>query len=333
MLFVHIGTHKTGTSALQTFFTVYRAELAAKGVRYLKAGLGQGRAHHALPWSIRGMHGRTMAVWDEVRAELARDRAPIDVISSEALWFTDPALVKAELKDVADLRIVLYLRRQDKYLQSLYKQAVTSGRKSDFAAWRAQAADRGDYLSVLRKWAETFGKQNLILRAYERGGKRVDVTADFFEAIGVDVGSELEDRGKRAKRRHNPSPRRELLALVRAANMTPYDFEHDKFFWSVIRRKDAYVGSADLLGYEDCVALMKDYDEMNRVLADEFFAGGELFPPMTRSELPDVWRVDDEDYIEMAAHFLEKLIDAAVAGEMTLKPGAAKKRLKAGEQD
>jgi hypothetical protein len=328
LLFVHIGTHKTGTSALQTFFRMYRDSLEAKGVHYLNAGIGQGRAHHALAWSIRGMHGRGMGVWDEVRDELAASRAPIDVISSEALWFTDPARVRDELKDVKDLRIVVYLRRQDRYLQSLYKQAVTSGRKNDFASWRTQMGDRGDFLSVMRRWADAFGRQNMIVRAYERDGARIDVTDDFFEVLGVSIAEEAADRAARPQRRFNPSPRRELLALIRAANMTPYEFEHDKFFWSVIRHKAKYVGSGDLLPYEECVALMRGYEEANRVLAEEFFGGAALFPPMARGELPPAWGIEDEDYVAMAAHLMEKLIDMALAGELTLKPAAARKREK-----
>lgn len=325
MLFVHIGTHKTGTSALQMFFTTYHDSLAAKGVHYLKSGRGQMRAHHTLAWAIRGMHGRKMSVWDETRDELAQSKAPINIISSEALWFTDPASVKEQLKDRDDVRVVIYLRRQDQYLQSLYKQAVTSGRKDDFRSWRTQTGDRGDYLSVLRAWASAFGRENLILRAYERDDARVDVTQDFFETIGVDVAAEIAERDTR-QGRHNPSPRHELLSLIRAANKTPYKFEHDKFFWSVIHGNGAYVGSSDLLGYDECVALMRDYEGINRGLSEEFFDGRDIFPPIKRKDIPPAWSIDDEDYVAMTAHFLEKLLDLAMSGEMKRKPRAAKAR-------
>jgi hypothetical protein len=294
--------------------------------------MGKMRAHHALSWAIREMHGRKMDVWDEARAELAQSEAPINIISSEALWFTDPAAVKEQVKDQTDLRIVVYLRRQDQYLQSLYKQAVTSGRKDDFLSWRAQTGDRGDYLSVLRGWAGAFGRENLILRAYERDDARVDVTQDFFEAIGVDVAAEIADRDTR-QRRHNPSPRHELLSLIRAANKTPYRFEHDKFFWSVIRHKGAYVGSSDLLDYDDCVELMRGYERINRGLSEEFFGGRDIFPPVRRTEAPPTWSVDDEEYVSMTAHFLEKLLDLAMSGEIKRKPRAAKARQDAAKEE
>src|SRR6185312_16148290 len=113
MLYLHIGTHKTGTSALQTFLTRRSPGLEKRGLHYVQAGLGDAHAHHALSWSLRGQYLGDASVWDEARAEIARYSARPTVISSEAFWYTDPASLVEKLKDVGPLRIVLYVRRQD----------------------------------------------------------------------------------------------------------------------------------------------------------------------------------------------------------------------------
>lgn len=325
MLFLHIGTHKTGTSALQTFMTRRSDVLLEKGAHYIQAGLGEGIAHHALSFAIRGRPGSDMAVWDAVRAEIAASECPIQVLSTEAFWFTEPAKVKEALGGAGDVRLVVYLRRQDKYLQSLYKQAVTSGRKADFATWRAQYGFRGDYFSVLRQWADAFGADSIVVRPYERDGARVDVTEDFFHVLGIDVADELKRRKQRV---HNPSPRRELLELFRALNQLGLDYKHDKLFWSVIGRSNAYIRSADILDTGQCAALMKDYDEGNRALAGQFYrdASTPLFPALAPVPPVEVWGTGSTEYFKMTVDFLDALSETALSGEMKLKPAAQKKK-------
>jgi hypothetical protein len=314
MLVLHIGTHKTGTSALQSFLVTNAEALRARGLNYLKAGLGQAMAHHSLAWGTRGFKGQDNSVWAEARAEVEAAPDAIHLVSSEGLWFAEPDGIKAEVEGLGPVRVIAYLRRQDRYLQSLYKQAITSGRKSKFETWRTQQEDRGDFLAVMRKWAAAFGRENIEVRPYERDGAKVDVTADFFDALGVDARDLLDARGADSRWRHNPSPRRELLALLRALNRAPYDMKHDKFFWAVVHGKRDLVASADLLSHAECAHLVELYAESNRVLAEEFHGGKPLFPPLEENEPPQVWGIDDDETVKMTTHFLDKLIEATLAG-------------------
>lgn len=303
MLTIHIGTHKTGTSALQAFLGGRADELDAKGVHYLRSGRAAGKAHHELSWGIRERHGADLSAWDGVRAELAANASPHQVLSSEAFWFTDPAGVKAQLGDVKDVRIAMYLRRQDKYLQSLYKQTVAGGRRISFKEWREKFHFRGDYLSVVRQWADAFGKDALDIRPYERDGKTIDVVADFLGHLGIDVAAEFQ---RKAAGRNNPSPRRELMELIRAFNQLKHDVNRDKFFHTIISRNNAYIRSADLLGHEECVALVEEFAEGNREIAREFYRGGEpLFPEMVQVEPPTIWPPDSDEYFAMLVDVMD----------------------------
>ncbi|MGZ8369959.1 MAG: hypothetical protein ACXWVH_02770, partial [Caulobacteraceae bacterium] len=151
MLVLHIGTHKTGTSSSQRFFAKNAFELAQLGVRYLETGRDGGLNHHLLGWAARD--DIDYALWERVRGEISENSARIHLISSESFWFSDPAKVRSQIPQDQPITIVAYVRRQDKYLQSLYKQAVVGGRKMDFDTWLPKFKFRGDYLEVLNKWA------------------------------------------------------------------------------------------------------------------------------------------------------------------------------------
>jgi hypothetical protein len=328
LLVLHIGTHKTGTSALQTFSGNRANDLDARGVHYLRSGRSAGKAHHELAWAIRGRHGADMSAWDKARDELAANKESTNLISSEAFWFTDPVPVKEQLAGIEDVRVVMYLRRQDKYLQSLYKQTVAGGRRISFAEWRERFHFRGDYLSVVREWAEVFGKDRLVIRPYERGGKTIDVVEDFLSFLGVEITPELE----RVKvGRNNPSPRRELMELYRAFNQLDIEVDRDKFFYNVIRRNEAYIRSADLLDEKECTALIEGFAADNATLAREFYTGTEpLFPEMTAISSPEIWPPDSEEYFAMQVDFLDAVwkfarapIDGAPEGK---KKGKKKKK-------
>jgi hypothetical protein len=322
LLVLHIGTHKTGTSALQTFLYRHPELLAAKNVHYLRAGQGAGRAHHALAWAVRGYKGAQMSVWDEVRAELAESKAEINVISSEAMWFAAPDAIQAQLEGVGETRIVAYLRRQDKYLQSLYKQAVASGRKADFRSWLESHRDRGDYLSVLSAWAAAFGAEALTVRPHERSGRTIDIVKDFAGLLGLDAKTDL-NRGKPVWQ--NPSPRRELLELIRAVNHLDLDFDRDKFFYAVMRRNPAYVRSGDLLAYDECKALMERFAEPNRILSETFYRDAEtpLFPELVPSEPPPLWAPGGKEHLAMTADVMDALVKTAGGAGAATPPRSA----------
>lgn len=313
MLVIHIGTHKTGTTALQSFLARHSDSLRDKGLRYLATGRDDTTAHHPLPWSLRGKHKVPMSIWAKLRAELGHNPARYDVLSSEGFWFTEAAAVKAELAGVRDVRIVMYLRRQDKYLQSLYKQTVTGGRRISFEEWRAKYVFRGDYLKVVRDWVGQFGAEAVEIRPYERRGATVNVVGDFLGALGIDAGEEME---RVSKRRRNPTPRREVLNFIRAFNQLDLECNRDAMLASIVRRNDAYIRSADLLDPAQCAALMAEFAQSNGELAARYYRDRDdpLFPELVQAEMPEIWGPESREYFEMTADFLDVIIRGVKQG-------------------
>ena len=316
MLVLHIGTHKTGTSSLQAFLKSNFDLLQQRGVRYVEAGRPERLAHHMLAWSIRGRRNVKLSIWDDVRTEIAAHPDATNVLSTEGFWFEEPAGVKKALAYDGPIKIVAYLRRQDQFLQSLHKQSVSSGRKVDFDTWLADVPHRGDYLTVLDKWAEVFGKDAIVVRPYERDGKTIDAVEDFLGLVGVDLKTL---QGAVRQHSHNPSPRRELYHFLRAFNQLNLKIDYEKFFFSVIRRKKAYVRSIDLLSYEQRRALLDRYAESNRMVAERYWHGdGPLFSDLMPSEPPAMWTLDDPEFFQLTVDMLDAVVKTVV-GEVELE--------------
>jgi len=307
LLILHIGTHKTGTSALQTFMSEKSDMLRTHGVHYIEAGREGRIAHHPLAWIVSGRHDVDPDVWTRVEDELARTPAPIHILSSEAFWFADAAEVRKRFAYRGEIKIVAYLRRQDSYLPSLYKQAVTSGRKTTFENWLAQMGERGDYYSVLSQWADAFGESAIHIRPYERNGATIDLVQDFIGTLGIDSEAVLQSYKSHHR---NPSPRRELLHFIRAFNKLNFSIDQQKLFYSLIKIDKNYIRSADILTREQSEALLDTYAASNRRVVERFWhdTAVPLFPDTPPRDRPPGWSLEDPEFMQLTVDVIDTVV-------------------------
>jgi len=217
---VHIGTEKTGSTAIQRSLAVNRAKLSEQGICFGKAaGPVNNRAFPALFMSmereddfIRQRRFRDAAQREKWREELltsvaaemtaARESHDLFIVSSEHFH---SRLVRGQevlaLRDFlrehfSDVRVVCYLRRQDSMAMSLYTQALRAGHCPDTIL--PAPVEEGkrlpvyyDFEALLRRWGNAFGGEALDMREYNRehlaGG---DVVNDFSSLLGDNLGLE-----------------------------------------------------------------------------------------------------------------------------------------------
>ena len=129
-LFLHIGPHKTGTTAIQTAFADNAAALRRRGVLYPKCN-----------WSYPAQHRLAFAMKDKVNPAdgsapdftfelealcraLEKSDLPRALISSEECFACPPARIKALKAAVPAKRITIlaYPRRPDTFLISCHNQ-------------------------------------------------------------------------------------------------------------------------------------------------------------------------------------------------------------------
>jgi glycosyltransferase involved in cell wall biosynthesis len=198
---IHIGMQKTGTTFLQKALCEARDQLLQHNVLYhhptagLPGAAGAVNAHHWLAHAIMerrkrytpaaGFHFLEQHLAGLKKEAVAYPKA-VSVLSSEEFSLFGRASISRlrELFPAEDTRILVYLRRQDLWLDSYYAQMVKVGREITPEALYKQEKWRLDYLSWLDMWAARFGAENLIVRAYDDFGPDNSIWDDFLRVIG-----------------------------------------------------------------------------------------------------------------------------------------------------
>jgi hypothetical protein len=281
---LHIGTHKAGSSAIQHMLSHNRDRLRKKGFCYPQLTTGQ-LGHHDLAWAIRSSAGgRTpMPVGGDVVAKLRRQLKRSDchtaILSSEEFEFaTTPDQLRMIRRTLpADpLQIVVYLRRQDRYLVSEYGQHLRmykhrfSGSVHDFYM-RYNFTARLNYLRALTRWANVFGEENLIVRPFEQGqfenGTLVD---DARAAFGLsDVALEIPQDLIINRGLSGPA-----CVLLSHANRHELDAESHARLVDLLYRHQALFANAsfELLSSRNVVDLMAQFAEANAKVAETYLS-------------------------------------------------------------
>jgi hypothetical protein len=207
--FIHAGTHKTGTTAIQRFLAGNREPLARAGFYYPRSGCWHPEfpGHHNLMFELTGdaRFDPAAGTLSDLVRELARERPANACLSSEAfeyLHVREDVLVA--LRDaLAGLgyrpRVVLYVRAQDDYAESLYTELVKHRSSTSFTEfldgviahgivrYGLGGAYRFDYTKLADGFGRVFGADAVIVRRYRDEGTAGALVDDFFDAVGVTV--------------------------------------------------------------------------------------------------------------------------------------------------
>lgn len=197
---LHIGAEKTGTTVIQAFCADNADALADRGVLYPE-GYGY-RKHTALTAAVSGADDLLLRAGadpgadpdrlaEDVSARLkeavARGRPEHLLLSSEHLSsrLADAKPISrlhAMLAEISEeVRVVLYLRRQDQLLLSLYSTSVKAGGTKSLGEF-ARGAWWFDFDRLLGLWEAEFGRDSVVVARYPPS---CPLIADFFDVAGL----------------------------------------------------------------------------------------------------------------------------------------------------
>ena len=284
---LHIGMGKTGTTVLQRFFWENRESLAERGIDYPVAGMAA-HAHHLLsPHIPDGMRDR----WEyrnvyQWTAQMAESEHPQVLLSSELMISSTPAEIRHYFEVVCRHfrpRVVVYLRRQDHMIASLYNQLVKSGRqKRPLAAVLPTQIKQHDYRHRLKPWEHVLGRDALLVRPYERqqlhGG---DIRTDFMRHV-FDI--EVDERFVMPDGDPNPGFPLEILEYKRCLNWVVKDRalhrQCNELLQEYLSRAETPdVAGTSVLGHDDRLAVLEALSESNARVARDYLGreDGQLF--------------------------------------------------------
>jgi hypothetical protein len=245
-LILHIGTHKTGTTALQQFLYANRESLVTRGLHYATSGHGLPEANavanalnvgkNRIVENFFGRHvgiarrsgAHTILVSAEnfyamtVLDAMARRETRADAVKRDrALIETFRSLVADELESV---QIICYFRRPDRYAESLYSQHVKRGISFDdtFGAFLPIIKPALFYNRHIQAWSGVFGESNVTVRLYEPVS--ADIVGDFVQNV---LAIEGVAGFSNSERHANERVSRDVLEFKRTRNRDARFSERD----------------------------------------------------------------------------------------------------------
>lgn len=208
-VYLHIGTHKTGTTSNQFFLSNNRESLAQQGILYPHSGKVEGTLHganHRLAWSIKGLRGEeNLDCWKDLIEEISASGMQKVIISSETFSKFNLGDINLLKKMLAghEVFIVVYLRNYKDYFRSRYSQIIQDvgnpnkkvpdnniPKTKSFSSFIKENTWVIDFEGLLRIWGDAFGFDRLMPRCYDRIIIEDSLAADLSKLIGFDYSAD-----------------------------------------------------------------------------------------------------------------------------------------------
>lgn len=218
-LYIHIGTHKTGSTSIQH---------ALKGMSNINK---EGWEYLHLPTKYRRLMYTDVHEQDSVtlfnkylhKKVKKSSKTNRFILSAECL-IGDPtngylnsnitSSMLYQATQAFNTKIIIYLRRQDDFIESMYTQKIHEGQSFTFDEFSAKFNVTGalDYNRIIEDYSRVFGKENIIIKSYHKAAA-LDLLHDFGSIIGSQSLAELNVQRK------NQSYSQQAVALARVCNL------------------------------------------------------------------------------------------------------------------
>jgi hypothetical protein len=235
-LYLHIGRGKTGSTAIQRFLSVHRAELLAVGMHYVAAGDVARMGHQSFaksfirqPPPYMEMPAHAERAREEVREELTGSGSPNALLSSENLTLAEIGELAhfcREAAPAARVRIIFFARSQDELVESQYNQMIKLALcRKTFADYLESDLDELDFSALLAPWAAQFGKENIIAQVFDAAGERV--LDDFLRCLPLPAKFAIEPERDAASSNSSVG----YLALRIFRTLNEFEFPEQRRFY------------------------------------------------------------------------------------------------------
>jgi len=243
---LHIGTEKTGSTAIQQFLHNNWDKFKAQGV-HVCTSVGKPN-NRSLPAAfmapdrmddfLRRMQHRDPAAREQWKRQLlkeflkeikkAKSKSDVFVISSE--HFHSRLHRKEEVQELysfiaplfSSIKVICYLRRQDHLALSRYSEAMRAGHvhpspvPAGVSRNRAKLPVYFDFEALLERWSAAFGEDNIEPHIYSKKDLRDgNVIHDFLHAAGLHRDDSYENKVENANMALSAEAQMILLGLNR----------------------------------------------------------------------------------------------------------------------
>jgi len=277
-LYLHIGTHKTGTTSIQKALVENQDKLQERGLSYFYDDVNGVKSPIFNVHTWFGLNndfvqdGFTLGLKSKFAQEISKLSGDVIASSENFSWFFNSKEL-IELKKELDkyfnqVFIILYIRRQDTHIISHRNEGSKSSHRpaavfyghgtTALSPYQKSFDQYLDYYKKVQMWSSVFGKENMIIKIFDRKLMyQKDVVADFFHLF------DIEDIKLTKSNVSNGFEKTKVRLLMNQMNMP------DGILRNII---SAYLSDEGKLlpPKEEAIAFYAHYRESNQTLNEEF---------------------------------------------------------------
>lgn len=333
VVYLHIGSQKTGTTAMQKLLNTNADALKRQSAVYPDFDLhfegvdSNVNAH----WLAAGEYDeQTASACFEKINELADTYRTI-ILSDEILWNSAAHStqfwenVRAHLREDIELYMLAYVRRQDLYAYSFWAQQVKAQKRYDFDTQSFSRFLEGkefngyyskymDYWKYAQAGIEVLGIDNVIFRVFER--ERFadgNLYADFFNAVGLSLTPDF----KIPTKLENISLKGNILEAKRYLNRTPEFSQHGYRLLPYLVEAQKNMEESGTLRIrndfpkEERLKLLKKYEKSNALIAKNMLNSkdGVLFKDPVADDREPASEYTTEEILDACAQVMLVMMD------------------------
>lgn len=300
-IFLHIGTEKTGTTSIQSYLVDNRELLRQHKIMYSKVlgdpnnirlsialqntdKIDDSRVHAKLTKKEDILTFREKLRQD-IKEEIALQNPDALVISSEHLSSRmnkeeEVKRLKIFLNELSDdVTIIIYIRRQDKFFESLYSTAIKKGNVMDFSfPNKGQEREDFHYNRMLILWENIFGINNIKVKIFDKNKLyQHDIISDFIDTLKLPLLHKPE-----SSKRENTSFGRKKLAFLKEFNTFVPEIIKQRTnpirgnIEELLEKVDINDESIQMTNVEKS-AFLERFEDGNRQIAKRYFHNDRLF--------------------------------------------------------
>ena len=289
VLYLHIGTHKTGSTYIQNALN--------NNLRTLK----KSRIHYIQPFPLRrdihlsnelnsNLVDSLQKRFDEIINNRKYDRYSALLASYEGfsgnhlIGYYNSGVVSKTLEKAlcnTENKIIIYLRRQDLFVESLYTQLLHEGSTIKFDEY-CNSLDKSyfNWYDLVKNYEASFGRENIICRIYDQ--KNFDHKYTLFD----DFASLIDIRDYKENESVNKGFSVGAAELAKKCNDYLNDNSSLKLRNYLQKHHSKNVFAPyNLFTFKRRMEFMQNYIDSNQLLKNEYFPGSSaLFSPIKAAQ-------------------------------------------------
>ena len=343
-LYIHIGTSKTGTTTIQTYCGINREQLKSKGVLfpimpYHYDRITKNRNGHFLyamiyENGVRNKEKEKQVLKQELDyiVDCFKDYDNV-LLSEESIWWATATRRKGLWKYLQEhsqqnnyqVKIIVYLRRQDQFMMSRYNQIIktdTGGGTQRFYEYFKDMNGKYkcvmNYRQRLDYMAKFFPKENIVVKRFDRSYfYNGDLNADFLHILGVEIDDTFAELPKDENLGISVQSGELKRVLNRLGTMT---FAENQKLLQMLNECEVLLPKREvsIMTTEHIEKFMKKFIDDNESIAVDYIGDGKPMFDYDYKQKP-VWSYEDKNYHEEVILFFAKAIDSVYKENIQLK--------------